>query len=49
MNTGQTVSKIGYFGPNSEYLYCSTNVQTLSIWNPQEVFFICFFYEFFKK
>ena len=37
MNTSQTLAKIGYFGPASEYLYCVTNIQTLMLWNHVQV------------
>ena len=37
MNTGQTPAKIGYFGSNNEYLYCTTNVQSLTIWEHSQV------------
>ncbi|KAI9199241.1 WD40-repeat-containing domain protein [Polychytrium aggregatum] len=31
-----SVSKLGYFGPSYEYLYCSTHIETFSLWNFQE-------------
>jgi WD40 repeat protein len=36
-----SVSKIGYFGPSSEYLYYITHMETFSIWRFQEAEKIC--------
>ncbi|KAJ3306701.1 WD repeat-containing protein 89 [Kappamyces sp. JEL0829] len=30
-----SVSKVGFFGPAFEYLYCSTHIETLSLWTFQ--------------
>ncbi|KAJ3331567.1 WD repeat-containing protein 89, partial [Kappamyces sp. JEL0680] len=31
-----SVSKVGFFGPAFEYLYCSTHIETLSLWTFQD-------------
>ncbi|CAO3675571.1 unnamed protein product [Umbelopsis vinacea] len=31
VNSGSSVNRAGYFGPNSEYLYCLTHIETLSL------------------
>ncbi|OBZ84610.1 WD repeat-containing protein 89 [Choanephora cucurbitarum] len=31
INSGSSVNKIGYFGPNAEYLYCLTHIETFSL------------------
>ncbi|KAI8093394.1 WD40-repeat-containing domain protein [Halteromyces radiatus] len=31
VNSGSSVNKAGYFGPNAEYLYCLTHLETFSI------------------
>ncbi|CEP09682.1 hypothetical protein [Parasitella parasitica] len=31
VNPGSSVNKAGYFGPNAEYLYCLTHVETFSL------------------
>ena len=31
VNSGSSVNKAGYFGPNAEYLYCLTHVETFSL------------------
>lgn len=36
MNVGQTASRIGFFGQSGEYVYCATNVETLSLWRTME-------------
>eukprot|EP01006_Ploeotia_vitrea_P053168 TRINITY_DN67760_c7_g1_i4.p1 TRINITY_DN67760_c7_g1~~TRINITY_DN67760_c7_g1_i4.p1 ORF type:complete len:384 (-),score=173.41 TRINITY_DN67760_c7_g1_i4:248-1399(-) len=33
MNVEQTVARIGFFGAELEYMYCLTNVETLSLWH----------------
>eukprot|EP00002_Diphylleia_rotans_P004112 TRINITY_DN1296_c0_g1_i2.p1 TRINITY_DN1296_c0_g1~~TRINITY_DN1296_c0_g1_i2.p1 ORF type:complete len:343 (-),score=51.91 TRINITY_DN1296_c0_g1_i2:441-1469(-) len=33
INTENAVSKMGFFGPNREFLFATTNVETFSIWN----------------
>ncbi|KAG0307623.1 WD repeat-containing protein 89 [Dissophora globulifera] len=35
-NMGSSVHKIGYFGPSSEYIYCLSHMETLSLWNSDE-------------
>ncbi|KAF9984970.1 WD repeat-containing protein 89, partial [Mortierella antarctica] len=35
-NTGASINKIGYFGPQSEYIYCLSHMETLSLWNSEE-------------
>ncbi|KAK9765567.1 hypothetical protein K7432_005988 [Basidiobolus ranarum] len=32
-NTGSSVSKIGFFGPSFEYIYCLNHMETFSLWN----------------
>jgi len=31
INSGSSVNRAGYFGPNSEYVYCLTHIETLSL------------------
>jgi hypothetical protein len=31
VNSGSSVNKAGYFGPNAEYLYCLTHIETFSL------------------
>lgn len=31
VNSGSSVNKTGYFGPNAEYLYCMTHIETFSL------------------
>ncbi|KAI7897698.1 WD40-repeat-containing domain protein [Cokeromyces recurvatus] len=31
INSGSSVNKAGYFGPNAEYLYCLTHIETFSL------------------
>jgi len=33
MNPDEAVSKIDFFGPNAEYLYCLTTAEKFSLWN----------------
>ncbi|KAF9316587.1 WD repeat-containing protein 89 [Podila horticola] len=35
-NTGSSVNKVGYFGPNSEYIYCLSHMETLSLWSAED-------------
>ncbi|KAG0002084.1 WD repeat-containing protein 89 [Entomortierella chlamydospora] len=35
-NTGASVNRVGYFGPNSEYIYCLSHMETLSLWNSDD-------------
>ncbi|KAF9955531.1 WD repeat-containing protein 89 [Mortierella alpina] len=35
-NTGASINKIGYFGPSSEYIYCLSHMETLSLWNSED-------------
>ncbi|KAF8936583.1 WD repeat-containing protein 89 [Dissophora ornata] len=35
-NTGASINKIGYFGPTSEYIYCLSHMETLSLWNSED-------------
>ncbi|GJJ74582.1 hypothetical protein EMPS_06940 [Entomortierella parvispora] len=35
-NTGSSINKIGYFGPQSEYIYCLSHMETLSLWNAED-------------
>ncbi|KAF9187254.1 WD repeat-containing protein 89 [Haplosporangium sp. Z 767] len=35
-NTKSSIHKIGYFGPNSEYIYCLSHMETLSLWNSDD-------------
>lgn len=37
LNVGQTAEKIGFFGPSGEHFYCTTHVQTFSVWDPMKV------------
>jgi len=30
---------VGFFGQQNEYIYCTTNVETVEIWHPMQVFF----------
>jgi hypothetical protein len=32
VNSGSSVSRAGYFGPNAEYLYCMTHIETFSLY-----------------
>eukprot|EP00160_Parvularia_atlantis_P021312 Unigene9194_Nuclearia_a/m.28099 Unigene9194_Nuclearia_a/g.28099 ORF Unigene9194_Nuclearia_a/g.28099 Unigene9194_Nuclearia_a/m.28099 type:complete len:457 (+) Unigene9194_Nuclearia_a:438-1808(+) len=36
LNTGQNVSRLGFFAPASELLYCTTNVETVEAWHPMQ-------------
>ncbi|KAG2237484.1 WD40-repeat-containing domain protein [Thamnidium elegans] len=31
VNSGSSVNKAGYFGPNAEYIYCMTHIETFSL------------------
>lgn len=31
MNSGSSVTKAGYFGPEAEYVYCLTHIETFSL------------------
>lgn len=33
LNSESAVSKVGYFGPNSEYLFCLTCIETFILWH----------------
>ncbi|KAF9420817.1 WD repeat-containing protein 89 [Podila epigama] len=35
-NTGASVNKAGYFGPNSEYIYSLSHMETLSLWTAED-------------
>ncbi|KAK3805898.1 MAG: WD40-repeat-containing domain protein [Benniella sp.] len=35
-NTGASINRIGYFGPNAEYIYCLSHMETLSLWNSDD-------------
>lgn len=35
-NTGSSVNRVGYFGPNSEYIYCLSHMETLSLWSAED-------------
>ncbi|KAG0050815.1 WD40-repeat-containing domain protein [Linnemannia elongata] len=35
-NTGASINRIGYFGPNAEYIYCLSHMETLSLWNSED-------------
>ncbi|KAG0367004.1 WD40-repeat-containing domain protein [Gamsiella multidivaricata] len=35
-NTGASINKVGYFGPNAEYIYCLSHMETLSLWNSDD-------------
>ncbi|KAF9927543.1 WD repeat-containing protein 89 [Linnemannia zychae] len=35
-NTGSSINRIGYFGPNAEYIYCLSHMETLSLWNSED-------------
>ncbi|KAG0236537.1 WD40-repeat-containing domain protein [Mortierella sp. GBAus27b] len=35
-NTGSSINRIGYFGPNSEYIYCLSHMETLSLWSSED-------------
>ncbi|KAJ7360624.1 WD repeat-containing protein 89 [Desmophyllum pertusum] len=37
LNTGSSVSQIGYFGSKSTDLYCLTHIETLQLWDTTEV------------
>lgn len=37
LNTEQSVSKLGFFGAQSDMLYCITQSEMLSLWNLQRV------------
>ncbi|XP_066290396.1 WD repeat-containing protein 89-like isoform X2 [Branchiostoma lanceolatum] len=36
LNTESSVSRIGWYGPNSDKLYCVTHVETLQLWDADE-------------
>ena len=37
MNVEQSVGRIGFFGAHAEYLYCLSQINTMSMWNIAEV------------
>jgi hypothetical protein len=37
LSVDQPVAKMGLFGPNSEYVYCLTTIETLQLWNIKKV------------
>ena len=39
LQSEQNVSRVGFFGQQNEYIFCSTNVETVEIWHPMQVFF----------
>ncbi|KAL1921382.1 uncharacterized protein VTP21DRAFT_11098 [Calcarisporiella thermophila] len=35
INSGSSVHRANFFGPNSEYVYCLTHIETLSLWHAE--------------
>jgi len=42
INSGSSINRTGYFGPNAEYIYCLTHNETFSLWGASEVCFIIY-------
>ncbi|CAG8463853.1 2631_t:CDS:2 [Ambispora gerdemannii] len=43
INSGSSVHKAGYFGPQADYVYCLTHIETFSIWSEKETSLLCNF------
>lgn len=37
INSGSSINRAGYFGPDGEYVYCLTHIETFSLWGTSEV------------
>ncbi|KAG9285410.1 hypothetical protein G9A89_010885 [Geosiphon pyriformis] len=43
MNSGSSINRTGYFGPNAEYVYCLNHMETFSLWSAAESNLLCDF------